>query len=151
MKPTITKYGLFALLTAAVLFLASLVLGNELSYKSQEIIGYTSIIISLSFVFFGIKHFRDKENGGQITFRKAFIIGIFISLFAALGFAIIDYLYTAVINPDFMAEFAANIKENGGEMTETYTSTSLALFIFSIVLVIGFIVTLLSAFILQRK
>ena len=151
MKRTITKFGLLALLTASVLFLAALVFGKELSFSTQEIIGYVSIFISLTFVFFGILHFREKENGGHITFGKAFTIGILISMCSALGFAIIDYLYTAVINPDFMDEYAAAMKENGQEMIESYSSSSLALFMFGIVLVIGIIVTLLSAFILQRK
>lgn len=151
MKTTITKYGLFALLTAGVLFLAALVLGKELSYSTQEIIGYASIFISLTFVFFGIKHFRDKENDGKVSFGKAFIIGLLISVFAALGFAAIDYLYTAVINPDFMTEFAASMEEKGEAMTESYTSASLAVFMFSIVFVIGIIVSLLSSLILQRK
>jgi len=150
MKSTITKYGLLALLSAAVLFLAALVLGKELSFSTQEVIGYVSIVISLSFVFFGILHFRNKENEGRISFGKAFTIGILISMFSALGFAFIDYLYTAVINPEFMAEYAATMKANGQEM-ENYSSSSLALFMFAIVLVIGIIVTLLSAFILQRK
>lgn len=150
MKSTITKYGLLSLLTAAILFLAALVFGNGLSYTSQAIIGYASMFISLTFVFFGIKHFRDKENDGRVTFMKAFTIGILISLFSALGFAVIDYLYTAVINPEFMTEYAATMEANGEEM-ENYSSSSLALFMFAIVLVMGIIVTLLSAFILQRK
>lgn len=150
MKSTLTKYGLFALLSAAVLFLAALVLGKELSYSTQEVIGYLSIIISLSFVFFGIKHFRDKENDGHITLGKAFTIGILISILAALGFAMIDFLYTAVINPKFIDEYVATMKAKGEEM-EDYSSSSLALFMFAIVFVIGIIVTLLSAFILQRK
>jgi len=150
MKPTIIKYGLLALLSAAVLFLAALVFGNGLSYTSQAIIGYASMFISLTFVFFGILHFRNKENEGRITFGKAFTIGILISIFSAFGFAIIDYLYTAVINPEFMTEYAAAMKAKGEEM-ENYSSSSLALFMFGIVMVMGIIVTLLSAFILQRK
>lgn len=151
MKPTVIKYGLFALISASILFLAALVLGKELSYGSQEIIGYASIVISLAFVFFGIKHYRDKESEGHITFGKAFTIGILISMFSAFGFAIIDYLYTAVINPSFIEDYMAAMKENEQEIAESYSSSSLALFMFGIVLVIGIIVTLLSAFILQRK
>lgn len=150
MKPTITKFGLFALITAAILFLAALVLGKELSFSTQEVIGYLSIVISLSFVFFGILHYRNKENDGRVTFGKAFTIGILISMFAAFGFAVIDYLYTTVINPEFIDEYMATMEANGQEM-EHYSSSSLALFMFAIVLVIGIIVTLLSAFILQRK
>ena len=151
MRTTILKYGFLSLLSAALLFLAALVLGKELSFSTQAIIGYASMFISLSFVFFGIKHFRDHENDGLITFRKAFIIGIFISLFAGIGFAIIDYIYTSFINPDFMTEYAEVMKAQGEEIVETYSNMALAVLMFTTVLVLGIIVTLLSAFILQRK
>jgi len=151
MRTTILKYGFLSLLAAAVLFLAALVLGKELSFSTQAIIGYASMFIALSFVFFGIKHFRDQENDGLITFRKAFIIGIFISLFAGMGFAIIDYIYTTFINPDFMAEYAEVMKAQDEEIVETYSNTALAMLMFTTVLALGIIVTLLSAFILQRK
>ncbi|MEM7087312.1 MAG: DUF4199 domain-containing protein [Bacteroidota bacterium] len=151
MKRTITKYGLLALFSAAVLFLAALVLAKELSFSIQAVVGYASMFIALTFVFFGIKHFRDKENNGRITFRKAFIIGICISLFASVGFGIIDYIYTTAINPDFMTEYAAVMKEQGEEDVQMYSSTALAILMFATVLVMGFIITLLSSFILQRK
>ena len=151
MRTTILKYGFLSLLSAAILFLAALVLGKELSFSTQAIIGYASMFIALTFVFFGIKHFRDHENEGLISFRKAFIIGIFISLFAGMGFAIIDYIYTTLINPDFMTEYAEAMNAQGEEVVEEYSNMALALLMFITVLVLGIIVTLLSAFILQRK
>jgi len=152
MKTTILRYGFFSLIAAVVLFLAALVLGQELSSTTQMVIGYISMTISLLFVFFGIKHYRDQENNGSITFRKAFILGIFISVFAAVGFAIIDYIYTAVINPDWIANYVQTQRDLGyeGEIPD-HTSSSLAVFMFLIVMVVGIIITILSALILQRK
>lgn len=148
MQKTVFKYGAYALITGAGLFLASLVLGKELNYTAQAALGYISITLCLLFVFFGIKHYRDKENNGMVSFGKAMIIGLLISVFAGIGFACIDYLYTAVINPDFMEEY---MKANAEENMPEYSSFSLAMFMFMIVLVIGFIISLISALILQRK
>jgi hypothetical protein len=99
MKKSILRYGLFSFLSALILFLCALVFGQGLSFETQTVLGYVTIVASLTFVFFGIKHFRDQENSGVISFKKALGIGMLITLFAALGFAIIDYLYTAYINP----------------------------------------------------
>lgn len=152
MSNTILKYGFFALLTAAIIFLAALLLGADFSYGTQAIIGYATMVVSLLFVFFGIKHFRDRVNNGTLTFRKAFIIGVFISLFAALGFAIIDYIYTTVINPDFMTDYMAEMqKQDGAEKIPEYGSGFLALIMFLTVLFIGIIISILSGLLLQRK
>ncbi len=152
MKTTIIKYGFFALLTGAIVFLAALVFGADLSETGKVILGYASMVVSLSFVFFGIKHYRDNENNGLITFRTAFIIGSFISLFAGVGFAIIDYIYTAIIDPNWIADYVQRQRDLGVVDVDTsHTSGSLAVFMFLIVMVMGLIISILSALILQRK
>ena len=168
MKKSILRYGLYSFLTALILFLSALVFGKGLSFETQTVLGYVSIVASLTFVFFGIKHFRDKENNGVISFGKALGAGMLITLFAALGFAIIDYVYTAYINPDFIGEFTANSIANlektlsgeelikakedlNNQMKSMGSSSALALFMFAIVTVIGFIISLLSSLFLQRK
>ena len=152
MTSTIVKYGFYSILTAAIIFLAALVLGADLSMSAQAILGYVSMVVSLLFVFFGIKHFRDNKNEGTITFKKAFIIGVFITLFAAVGFAIVDFIYTTVINPDFMKEYIEAMEASGStEEIPEYGSAFMALIMFLTVLVIGIIMTILSGLILARK
>jgi putative flippase GtrA len=167
MKKTVLKFGLYGFCTAAVLFFLALVLGSELSYKAQEIIGYSSIVISLLFVFFGIKNYRDKENNGYISFGRALGVGMLITLFAALGFAIIDFVYTSYINPEFVESYMnhsieklqleysgeelANKTKEVKESFEGMTSFGLALFMFSTVILIGFIISLISSLVLNKK
>ncbi|MEM7186514.1 MAG: DUF4199 domain-containing protein [Bacteroidota bacterium] len=152
MKSSIIKYGIYSLLTASVLFLAGLVFGKDLSYSTQAIFGYASMVVSLVFVFFGIKHYRDQVNEGVISFRKAFIIGVCITLFAAIGFGIVDYIYTTVINPEFMTQYIEAMKASGAtEEIPEYGSVFLAVVMFMTVLVIGIIMTILSSLILSRK
>lgn len=168
MKKTIIKYGLYGLITASILFFLALLLGKTFSYSVQEIIGYGTMIASLSFVFFGIKHYRDEENNGQVSFGKALQIGLLISVFAGIGFGLIDYLYTTVINPDFATEYldktlismketlsVEEFQEKKDElikhMDDFGGSGFMAFIMFASVVIIGLIVSLLSAFILQRK
>jgi len=168
MKNTVIKYGIYGLLTAGILFFLALTFGKTLDYSTQEIIGYATMVASLSFVFFGIKHFRDKENNGLVSFGKALIIGLLISVFAGIGFGVMDYIYTTQINPDFATEYlnktletmksslsAEEFEIKKSELTmqmENYGGSGfMALIMFTSVVIIGFIISLISALILQRK
>lgn len=168
MKNTIQRYGLYGALSICLLFLLSLWIGEGLSYGAQEVIGYTSMVISLGFVFFGIKHFRDKENNGTVSFKKALVIGILISLITALAFGLLDFIYVKYINPGFMEEYYTNnlqiledtlpaaefeVKKAKLEsQKELFMNPAMSFILMSVtVLMIGFIISLLSALILQRK
>lgn len=151
MKQSITKFGVYALLTGAFVFLAGLYFGQSLDHGVQAIVGYGVIILSLLFVYAGIKNYRDNHNQGKVSFGQALKIGFFISLFAAVGIAIVDYIFTAFINPDFFEEYAAAMRAEGKEVQEGMTSTIGAVFMLVVVTIVGLIVTTISALILQRK
>jgi len=168
MKNTILKYGFYSAISLAVLFVIGFAIDTKSGYVASEIFGYASMIISLLFVFVGIKHFRDKVNNGLVTFGKALLMGLFISLIAALAFGIIDLIYITYINPDFATEYYAHsIEQFRNTLSEVDFKVKLAelesqkeLFMnpfFSFLLMsitvfmIGFIISLISALILQRK
>lgn len=152
MKKVVLKYGGYGFVLSTVLFLLGLYIGKGVAYTTQEVIGYVTIIASLVFVFFGIKHFRDKENQGKLSFGKGMIIGISISAISALGIALADLIYTTAINPDFFEEYKAVMVAEGyeGEIPE-YSSGFMAFIMFVTVLTIGVIISLLSSLVLQRK
>jgi len=168
MKNSILRYGLFSSITLAILFVIGLVISNQIGNTPSEVFGYASMIVSLLFVFFGIKHFRDHENNGTVTFWKALVIGLLISLMAALTFGIIDFIYVTVINPDFAADYYAHsIEQFRATLPEAEFKIKLAeiesqkelfmnpyisfLLMTVTVLILGFMMSLISAVILQRK
>jgi len=153
MKQTVLKYGVYGLLTGFIIFTLHLVFGIEnLDYSTNEILGYASIFLSLSFIFFGIKHYRDHINNGVISLSKAVAIGILISLLVGLGIAIADFMYTKFINPSFFSDFEQQLIDQGKEEEIIkMTSTTAALFMLVLVSIIGFIISLISGLILQRK
>ena len=168
MKNTVLKFGGYGLILGAIIFGLALTFGDGLSYTTQEIIGYGSMVASLSFVYFGIRHFRDNVNHGKVSFGKALLIGILISALVGLGIGIIDYLYTTVINPDFASEYLAKTLDSyetlysceeltakKAELTKQMKdyggSGFMAALMFITVVLIGFIVSIISALILQRK
>ncbi|WP_299548546.1 DUF4199 domain-containing protein [Seonamhaeicola sp.] len=152
MQSTILKYGFYGLLTGLIIFLLHLTLGKDLSYSTNEILGYISIFISLSFVFFGIKHYRDKVNNGAVSFGKALLIGVLISVLVAIGIALADFIYTQFINPEWFENYYKMMRDAGKEdEIMEMTSLTAGIFMFSLVTVIGFIISLISGLILQRK
>ena len=168
MKTTVLRYGLRGAVTICVLFLLSWFLGKNLSFSVQEILGYASMVVALSFVFFGIKHFRDRVNNGMLGFGKALQVGVLISLITALAFGILDVIYVEYINPDFSEEYYAymveqyknalpeaefKVKLTELEHQKAMFGNSFFNFVimFLTVLLIGFIISLLSAVVLQRK
>ena len=168
MNNTIRKYGFFASTTICILSLLSWFVGKDLDFTTQEVIGYASMIVSLSFVFFGIKHFRDTYNNGTITFGKAFLIGVLISLSAAITFGLLDVVYVKFINPDFLSEYydasLAQMKEDLSpeafelkladleSQKELFSNIWVNFLVMSMtVFVIGGILSVLSAMILKRK
>ena len=168
MKNTVFKFGLYALITAMALFALALTAGGGLSYTAQEVIGYLTMFIALSFIFFGIRHYRDKVNGGKVSFGKALLIGMLIAAFAGIGIGLMDYIYTTVINPDFAQEYLSTsleaMKETlpveefnkekaalEAQMEQYGGSGFMAFIMFITVCMIGVIVSVISALILQRK
>ena len=168
MKKTIIKFGTYGAIAICGLFLISWFAFDDLPLSTQETLGYLSMILSLSFVFFGIRHFRDKENSGKVSFKKALVIGLLISLITALVFGVFDVIYTEVLNPDFMDTYYSEtlnimeenmpaeefeIKKVEMEAQKELFANPLMAFLFMAltVFVIGFIISLLSALVLQRK
>jgi uncharacterized protein DUF4199 len=58
-----------------------------------EVIGYTTIGLSFLLVFFDILSYRDNIDNGQITFTKAFTVGILVTLISCLFYVTWEILY----------------------------------------------------------
>lgn len=153
MKNTVLKFGIYGLITGFIIFTLHLIFGiKHLDYSTNEILGYVSIFLSLSFIFFGIKHYRDHVNNGSISLGKAIKIGILISVLVGLGIAIADFIYTKFIDPSFFSNYEQMLKDQGrADEIIKMTSTTAAIFMLVLVTVIGFIISLISGLILQRK
>ena len=172
MKKFIIKYGSYS---AAFLIISGIitfmVLGGATAgpqeYAKGEVLGYLSIIVSLVFVFFGIKKYRDDANDGVISFGRALKVGALIVLFPAVGFAAYNIFYVQVLDPDFPdkyyvyqlekmradadpSEYAA-IEESLADQKGMWANVPFqTVLMFMTVYVIGLIISLLSSFILSR-
>jgi len=173
MKRNIIIYGLIAGLLVSIFMLSSV---NYLSHcegnvdmETSMLIGYASMLIAFSLVFVGIRNYRNKYNGGVISFGKAFKIGILMVLIASTIYVIawlIDYFFFI---PDFMDKYSAHelekLKASGATPLEIEKETKEmadfarmyknpffnAMMTYVEILPVGLIVTLISSLILKRK
>src|SRR6187401_2692523 len=112
MKKNILIYGLTAGVVVSILMLSTV---NYIShcegnvdYDTSMLIGYASMLIALSLVFVGIRNYRDKYNGGVISFGKAFKTGIVIVLIASTIYVIAWVIDSVFFIPDFAEKYAAH-------------------------------------------
>lgn len=134
------------------------------------IMGFSAMIIAFSFIYVGIKNYRDKENGGIITFGNGFLIGFMISLIASTMYVLTWAVEFHYFMPDFMDKYSAmqikQVQQSGirgaalaeaikSIETETYNYKHnpfvFAMYTYMEILPVGIIVTLISALILKRK
>lgn len=112
MKKTILIYGFISGgISAVVMLVSALFHSGTLDFKYGEIIGYSSILLSMLFVYFGIRSFRDKVRDGIISFSKAFQVGILITVISCLCYVITWLFVYHFIMPDFMDQYAAHMLE----------------------------------------
>ena len=93
MQKIVLRYGLIAGLILAAFMATSIPMwrsGKPIPSYS-EIVGYAVMVAAFSTIFFGVRSFRDKSLDGQISFGKAFLTGLGISLIAS-AFDVIAWL-----------------------------------------------------------
>lgn len=77
-------YGVIAGLIVAIPMVAlMLTLTEATAPDSGAVYGYVTMVLALTAVFLGVKHFRDKVQGGVIKFLPALLVGLGISAVAS--------------------------------------------------------------------
>jgi hypothetical protein len=108
MKKVVITFGLISgVISSAMMFLTLPFLENGAVNDSNGLIlGYTSIVLSLLLVFFGIRSYRENA-GGTISFGRATAIGLLITLIScAFYVASWEFIYFNIM-PDFADKYAA--------------------------------------------
>ena len=173
MKKNIIVYGLIAGLVVSVLMLVSVNFISHreggVDYDTSLVIGYASMLLSFSLVFVGIRNYRNKYNGGVISFGKAFKVGFFITLIASTIYVIVWLIEEHFFFPDFMEKYTAyeinKLQASGVSATklasktkeleqakEMYNNPAIKILMtYAEILPVGLIVTLISSLILKKR
>lgn len=119
MLKTSLIYGTVAgALTIGVAILSLGLTGGESTHlASLEWLGYLTMILALSAIFVGVKRFRDNEQGGVISFGRAFAVGLGIAATAGVVYVAVWEISLAATDHAFIAEYTASMfaaKESAG-------------------------------------
>ena len=169
MKKIVLTFGLISGAILSLMMAATVPFIDRIGMDKGMIIGYTTMLLSFLLVFFGIRSYRENVGGGQISFGRAFAVGILIMLISCLCYVITwEILYFNFL-PDFAEKYTnytieqlrasgasqAVIDAKAQEMKrfgELYQNPLFnAAVTFLEPLPIGLPITLISALILRRK
>ena len=174
MKKVVLTFGLIAglIIASLVWVTAILVDRGAIGFERLEVVGYGSMIIALSMVFFGIKSYRDNSSGGKLRFWKGVQVGVLISLIAGVlywGGAVSYGIANPGFDERFMKQFSdlkvGKLQQQGApqaaidkgqaeiEMMQGLFKNPVLFFLVCMmeILPVGIIVTLISAGLLRRK
>lgn len=109
MKKTILTFGLISGAISSLMMLATVPFADRMGFERGLVIGYTAIVLSFLLVFFGIRSYRDNTGNGQITFSKAFVVGISITLISCVFYVVTWEVIYFNFMPDFMDKYGAHM------------------------------------------
>lgn len=167
MLKLVTKYGVIAGLTVLAGMALTMLAGVEGGILGMAL-GYLSMLVSLSFVFAGIKRYRDDTLGGVIRFGTALAVGSAIagvaSAFYVLGWE--AYLFSTGYSfaPSYAASMIAakqaagvsaaelaRVKAEAASFVESYANPLFRMLMtLSEIAPVAILVTLVSAALLRR-
>lgn len=113
MKKIVLIYGLIAgtIVGAMLMITMPLYENGTLKMENGEWLGYTTMVIALSMVFFGVKSYRDQHLGGSITFGAGLKVGLLITVVASLIYASSWEITYHNMKGDFIGQWSAKYLE----------------------------------------
>lgn len=169
MKKIVLTFGLLSGVVSAVLMTVNMLFLDDIGFDRGMYVGYTVIVISFLFVYFGIRSYRDNVLGGRISFAKGFQAGILITLISCLFYVGSWLLTYKQLFPDFAEKYAAYLVEDkrasgasqaeiestikqGEEMKQMLDNPLInAAITFTEPFPVGLLVTLISAAVLRKQ
>jgi len=169
MRKIVLTFGLIAGAMLAAMMLATLPFLDKIGFEKGEIIGYSTMVLAFLMVYFGVRSYRDNVAGGTVTFGRAFLVGLMITLVASTCYVATWQLIYYKIAPDFGEKYAAYVvekaKKSGAteaqiaaqkkefqEFMEMYKNPLVNIAITYIEpMPVGLLFTLISAGVLSRK
>ncbi len=169
MKRNVIVFGLISGLIVSTFMAISAGSCSNGDFENSMLIGYAAMIVAFSFIFIGIRNYRNKYNNGIITFGKAFQVGLYITLIASTLYVVVWLFEYYLFFPDFMDKYSEHIikglQESGTAKAEIEKQVQemekykamyknpffVILFTYAEILPTGILITLISSLILKRK
>ncbi|MFN0178578.1 MAG: DUF4199 domain-containing protein [Gemmatimonadales bacterium] len=107
MRKVVLTFGLIAGAILSAMMLITVPLQGSISFDTAAIIGYTSMVLAFLMVFVGVRTYRDTVAGGQVTFGRAFTVGLLITMVASVCYVATWQVVYYKFMPDFGERYEA--------------------------------------------
>jgi len=169
MRKIVVTFGLISGAISSLIMIALVTFGHRIGFDRGAVIGNTSIVLSFLMVFFGIRTYRDNIGNGQITFLKACVVGLSITLISCIFYVVTWEVIYYNFMPGFWDAYGAHLVqklaasganpaaiqaklEQVRKYKELYKNPLFnAALTFIDPFPIGLVITLISALVLRRK
>jgi hypothetical protein len=107
MRKIFLTYGLIAgLIVTLLIVITWSIVPPEGDFAMSYVVGYASMIIALTMIYFAIRTYRDNELGGIITWKRGFLVGVYVSIIASVLYVIGWKIFSSIAMPDFWDRYA---------------------------------------------
>lgn len=169
MKKIVLTFGLLSGALSMTMMFGTMSFIDDIGFERGVYFGYTAIVISFLFVYFGIRSYRDNVSGGAITFGRALGVGLLITLISCAFYVGSWLVIEHYFMPDFVDKYntfameqlkasgasAAEIDKaaaDAAEFKRQYANPFIkAAFTLLEPLPVGLLITFVSAAVLRRK
>ncbi len=169
MKKFVLTFGFLSGAVSSILMLATVPFMDRIGFDYGVVIGYTAMVISFLFVYFGVRAYREQFGGGTFSFGRGFRAGILITLISCVCYVVTWEIIYFKIWPGFFDKYSAYAIEKArasGATQQAIDQTAAqmktfkglydrplinAALAFIEPLPVGLLVTLVSAAVLRRK
>ena len=128
MRRTILVFGLLGGAVASAMMLLTVPFADRLEHGGGALIlGYTTIVLSSLFVFFGVRAYREQQAGGTLSFTRGFTVGLAITLISCACYVATWEVIYFKFMPDFVDKYAAHeiarVKASGASQAKIDETT----------------------------
>ena len=169
MKKVVLTFGFLSGALSSVMMLATVPFMDQIGFDHGAVVGYTAMVISFLFVFFGVRAYREQSGPGPFTFGRGFGVGLLITLISCVFYVATWEVIYFKLSPDFFEKYTAyaveRVRASGGSQ-QKIDETAKQMQTFKVMydkplinaalsfiepLPVGLLVTLVSAGVLRRK
>ena len=169
MRRIILVFGFISGAILSAMMMGSVIFADRIGLGHSYIVGYTSMVLAFLMVYFGIRSYRDNVSGGTVSFGRAFVVGLCITLIACACYVATWEVVYHNFYPDFMEKYASAVIDKArasgatqaqldarilemGKMKEMYRNPFYRMALtFIEAFPVGLLFTLVSAGLLRRK
>ncbi len=169
MKKIVLTFGFLSGALSSIMMLATVPLLDRIGFDHGAVLGYTAMVVSFLFVFFGIRAYREQSEYRKFTFGRGFTVGLLITLISCACYVVTWEIIYFKLWPGFADKYSAYAIEKARasgatpqaiEQTAAQMKTFKAMYDKPLInaaisfvepLPVGLLVTVISAGVLRRK